>query len=441
MDTIESLKHQILQLKELHAAGVLSDSAFEESKLALERRLLDLVLSSTPAPAASPAPAAETSAPPATAQQALVKTAPAAAPATTPAAPAGARPSWRLWAGLGAAVLVLAIAGYAWTGSLGEVLAGGNGAAGAQQTDGNGAAGGPGAAPHATSSDQIAAMVDKLAQRLKDKPDDAEGWSMLARSYNVLGRNADALAAYEKALKLRKDDPVLLADYADTLAVKANGSLQGEPMKLVERALKIDPNNIKALALAGTGAFERQDYATAAKLWEKLITTGPANHPLVQQMGAALDEARRRAGLPPRAQPLDAAPAQAAPAAPLSPSKPATAGGASVSGTITLSAALRGKVQPEDTVFVFARAAGGGRMPLAILRKQVKDLPLQFTLDDSLAMSPANALSGAKQVVVSARVSKSGNAMPQPGDFTGQTDTVSVGASGLRIEIRDAVKP
>jgi cytochrome c-type biogenesis protein CcmH len=80
-------------------------------------------------------------------------------------------------------------------------------------------------------------------------------------------------------------------------------------------------------------------------------------------------------------------------------------------------------------------------MPLAILRKQVKDLPLDFTLDDSMAMSPANALSGSKKVVVSARVSKSGNAMPQPGDLSGQSGEVSVGAKGLHIEIHEVVKP
>jgi cytochrome c-type biogenesis protein CcmH len=99
------------------------------------------------------------------------------------------------------------------------------------------------------------------------------------------------------------------------------------------------------------------------------------------------------------------------------------------------------QANPDDTVFVFARPAEGSRMPLAILRKQVKDLPLQFTLDDSMAMSPANALSGASKVIVGARISRSGNAMPQPGDLTGQTATVNVGASGLQIEIKDAVKP
>jgi cytochrome c-type biogenesis protein CcmH len=90
-------------------------------------------------------------------------------------------------------------------------------------------------------------------------------------------------------------------------------------------------------------------------------------------------------------------------------------------------------------VFVFARAAQGPRMPLAILRKRVSDLPLQFTLDDSLSMSPAAPLSGAGRVVVGARISKSGQALAQPGDLQGSAPAVEVGASGLTIEINDVV--
>jgi cytochrome c-type biogenesis protein CcmH len=108
---------------------------------------------------------------------------------------------------------------------------------------------------------------------------------------------------------------------------------------------------------------------------------------------------------------------------------------------VTLSAALAKQAQPDDTVFVFARAAEGSRMPLAIMRKQVKDLPITFTLNDSMAMSPATALSTASKVIVGARVSKSGNAVPQPGDLAGQSAPVNVGTSGLKIEIKEAVKP
>jgi cytochrome c-type biogenesis protein CcmH len=284
-------------------------------------------------------------------------------------------------------------------------------------------------------------MTEKLSERLKAKPDDVDGWSMLARSYSVLGRHAEALKAYEKASNLRKDDATLLADYADSLAVNSNSSLEGEPMKLVERALKLDPKNLKALYLSGTYSYNKKDYANAVKIWEKLAAVGPAGNVFVREVEPAIAEARNLAGLPPAAKPLDAAP-QAVDAG-KSPAAPSNgAAGGTVAGTVTLSAALAKQAQPDDTVFVFARAAEGSRMPLAILRKQVKDLPLTFSLNDSMAMSPANALSAASgKVIVGARVSKSGNAMPQPGDLTGQSAPVSVGATGLQIEIKEAVKP
>jgi cytochrome c-type biogenesis protein CcmH len=256
---------------------------------------------------------------------------------------------------------------------------------------------------------------------------------MLARSYSVLGRHADALKAYEKASNLRKDDPTLLADYADSLAVNNNSNLEGEPMKLVDRALHLDPKSLKALYLAGTYAFNKKDYTSAITFWEKLVQVGPPGNVFANQVEPAIVEARNLAGLPPAAKPLDAAPKAGA--------APAAAANATVSGTVTLSAALAKQAQPEDTVFVFARAAEGSRMPLAIMRKQVKDLPITFTLNDSMAMSPATALSTASKVIVGARVSKSGNAMPQPGDLSGQSAPVSVGASGLTIDIKEAVKP
>ena len=122
-------------------------------------------------------------------------------------------------------------------------------------------------------------------------------------------------------------------------------------------------------------------------------------------------------------------------AAALSPAAMALPGSA-VSGTVSLSPALAKLAGPDDTVFIYARAADGGqRMPLAIQRRQVKDLPIAFTLDDSSSMSPAARISGVKQVIVSARVSKSGQAMPAPGDLTGQSAAVDVGATDLKIEI------
>jgi cytochrome c-type biogenesis protein CcmH len=287
----------------------------------------------------------------------------------------------------------------------------------------------------------MSAMMDKLAARLKDNPGDAAGWAMLARSYGVLGRSTEAVAAYAKALDLSKNDSGLMVDYADALAVKNNRVLAGEPMKLINRALKIDPRNVKALAMAGTDAFDRKDYRGATKLWEQVVEFGGADNLFAQQIQGALAEARKLAGLPASAAPASSSAAAVAlgAVAPASAATPSLPNG-SIQGTVTLAAALTREAKPEDTVFIFARAAEGSRMPLAILRKQVKDLPISFNLDDSMAMSPAANLSKAGRVTVGARISKSGNAIPEKGDLAGQSAPVTVGAKGLKIEIKDIVK-
>lgn len=355
----------------------------------------------------------------------------AAAPAAAPPAP---RPPLRLVVASAVLVLGIAFAGYWWTGAPGAIDAASQSASG---DTGEGAS-------HSVDKGQIGAMAEKLAARLKDKPDDVEGWLMLGRSYMVLEKAAEAASAYAQALKLRPNDAGVLADYADALAVQNDRNLTGEPSKLIERALKADPDNLKALMLAGTEAFNRADYALAVKHWERIGRVGPADHPLVQASIDAVAEARRRGNMPPAAGPAAPAaaaqmPAPPAAAAPSDGAAPAAAG-ASVSGTVTLSASMKAKASPEDAVFIFARPAEGSRMPLAILRKQVKDLPVEFRLDDSMAMSPAAKISTAGRVVVGARVSKSGQAMPQPGDLEGFSSPVSGGAVGVKVEISTATK-
>jgi cytochrome c-type biogenesis protein CcmH len=394
--TLQALKAQLQQLNDQQAAGALSPVQYEQSKAQLERRILELVV------------------------------------ADAPAAP---RTPMRLLVLVTVFVLAVAVGGYAWKRGQGPMVEVAESAEGAEA--------GAVSAEQQAASDQIVAMVDKLAQRLKEQPGDAEGWTMLARSYSVMGRNDDAIDAYAKAIALRKDDASLMADYADALALKNNRNLEGEPMAWVERALKLDPKNLKALALAGVYAYDRKDYAGAIQQWEKVVQYGAPDNPFVVQFGPAIAEARAQAGMPPAAPtnspinaPINAPAPSAANAKTASP-----VAGASVSGRVVLSAALAAQAQPQDTVFVFARPASGTGMPLAVLRKQVKDLPFDFKLDDSMAMSPANALSGAGSVVVSARISKSGNAFPQPGDLMGQSAPVAVGAQGLQITIDQAVKP
>jgi cytochrome c-type biogenesis protein CcmH len=289
-------------------------------------------------------------------------------------------------------------------------------------------------APHGTDGAAIQTTIDRLSERLKSQPDDAAGWAMLARSYTAQGRASDALPAYKRALDLQPQDAQALADYADALAVANNRSLVGEPEALALRAVKLDPTNVKALSLAGTAAFNRGDFKAAADYWERAVSASDPASQFTQQLQAALAEARQRAGLPP----LAASTAPAATAGEAAPS--AGVATASVAGRVSLSAAARASVGPDDTVFIFARAVTGPRMPLAIERRKVSDLPLDFRLDDSMAMSPALRLSTVQQVVIGARVSKSGNAIAAAGDWEVTSAPVAVGTQGLRLEIDKPVR-
>lgn len=335
-----------------------------------------------------------------------------------------ARP-WRLWASVSAAVVTLAVAGYTWTGSPKTLWE-------APTRVATAPAAGVDAASRTLAAERVEAMINQLAERLKSSPDDAEGWAMLARSLTVLGRHAQAVPAYEKARALHGDDAALLADHADALAVAQGRRMSGEPMALVRRALQLDPDNLKALALAGTDAFERADYSAALAHWQHARRVAPAGSPYLAQLQSGIDEARRLGGTASATEAPAAAPSASTPAA--------AASSARITGTVSLATALKSQVRPEDTVFVFARAVQGSRMPVAIVRRQVRDLPFDFTLDDASAMSPAQRLSSLSQATVVARVSRSGNAAPQPGDLVGELSPVTLGSRGLKLEISRVAK-
>ena len=284
--------------------------------------------------------------------------------------------------------------------------------------------------PHEITEEQILSMVAALAQRLQNEPGNAEGWTMLARSYNAMGRYGEAADAYARLVKLVPGDAALLADYADTLAMSSNRSLQGDPEKLIAQALTADPKNVKALALSGSAAFERRDFTRAAAQWQKVLLLVPPESEMARSTQNSISQAQAQVGGP------AAAPAAVAPVAPSAPMTAVAApAGAEVAGTVELDAALRSKVADTDTVFIFARAAQGPRFPLAVLRKQVKDLPTSFVLDDSMSMMPDVKLSSFPLVVVGARISKSGSATPSAGDLEGLTEPVRPGAKGLKIRI------
>jgi cytochrome c-type biogenesis protein CcmH len=397
-------RDQLLELSADHAAGTINAEQFESGRRELERRLLEDVGQPSPTPGVS-------------------------------------RPARWTAVGLGAFVLVVPIALYLALGTPAAInpLTSDSQAqaAGTQQAAGDGKE-----APHSITPEQVQVMIDQLAKRLDQSPRDGEGWSMLARSYSFVRKFPEAVKAYEKAAELLPKDSHLLADYADALAMTQERRLTGAPMKLIQRALAIDPKDVKALALAGSEAFDRRDYNAAIGYWDRAIKAGPPDPQFVQQLEAGLTEARQLAGGgAPSAQAAQPQAKMAArePDASSTAGAAAPAAGAIVKGRVELSAALVGKAAPTDTLFVFARAAQGPRMPLALMKRQVKDLPLEFALDDSMAMMPSLKLSNFSSVVVGARVSKAGDAMPASGDLQGFSAPVKVGSAGVDVRIDQVV--
>lgn len=271
----------------------------------------------------------------------------------------------------------------------------------------------PAADRHALGREQIEQRVMALAERLKSRPDDAEGWAMLGRSYTVLGRYRDGATALRRASELQPGNAALLADLADLVAMAQNKRLAGEPARLVQQALDADPRHPKALALAGSVAFEAKDWAAARGYWQRLLGVLPPDAPMVRSIQGSIAEATRL-------------------------EHPAAA--ARVTGTVTLSPALAAQAGAGDTLFVFARAAEGPRLPLAVLRRAAGAAPFAFTLDDSMAMPGGAPLSSAAKVVIGARLSRSGNATPQRGDLVGSSAPVDPRSQGVSIVI-DQVQP
>ena len=285
--------------------------------------------------------------------------------------------------------------------------------------------------------------LQKLANKLEKNPEDPNGWYMLARSYIEMKRYAEGAKAYEELVKLVPDEAQLWANYADVFAMAHGKTLQGEEVtRLLERALALDPNNITALALSGSAGMERGDYVVALTNWQKLYGLLHPGSQDAQRFKVSIQRARDLLAAQPGGKkklaqlPFSEAPQQAVAAVNPAAANPAAA----ITGKVALSSALAGKASPNDTVFILARAAQGPKIPLAVFRKQVKDLPMEFTLDDSMAMRPEMKLSGFDQIVVVARVSKSGTPTAQAGDLEGLTAAIRPGTKGLNIVI-DSVVP
>jgi cytochrome c-type biogenesis protein CcmH len=293
---------------------------------------------------------------------------------------------------------------------------------------------------------QVEAMVSQMtqalearAQRGETRPEDGPAWAMAARTLATMQRFKEADQAFARALALTPNDADLLADRADILSLLQGQNPEGEPMRLIERALRIDPDQPKALALAGSVAFKRGDMATAIRHWQRALKQLPPESEFARGLAQSLQEARQaQAGRPDTSAATSAT--STSPRLPATTSGLAAATGGSIRGRVTLSPAMRALARPDDTVFIVARAEQGPRMPLAIVRLRVADLPADFTLDDSSAMSPQLRLSAYPDVVVSARISRSGQALPESGDLIGAPVQTRVGMRGVALQI-DRVQP
>ncbi len=270
-------------------------------------------------------------------------------------------------------------------------------------------------------------MVAGLEQRLRESPDDAEGWLTLARSYMVMRRYADAAAAYGRAQALVGEVPDVLVDRAEAIALSSEERMSGPAGELAARALAIDPNHPKALWLNGFAARQGGDLERALALWTRLLPLLPEASEQREVVAGLIAETRGAASASPHA----ATPPGSTQAGSAQGSPPVA-----ITVDVALDASLAGEAAPTDTLYVFARAVDGPPMPVAIARLTVSDLPARVVLDDSLSMVPTAKLSGAGQVVIGARISKSGNPIPASGDLQGVSGVVDVGPDAAPVEVR-----
>ena len=247
-------------------------------------------------------------------------------------------------------------------------------------------------------------MLTTLKQKLEQNPDNLKGWMMLGRSYMSLDRFAEAAQVFEKITTRFGEQASMLLAEADALAMMQSGSMMGKPARLVKKALKMEPNNITALWLAGLASQEGGDDRQAIVYWKRAESSSQLDLSSKQKLQQLIVSAEQRSGF--KSSEIKA------------PVPEKQLAGNSVLVKVDIAEQLKQKTKPTDVVFIFARAKSGPKMPLAIVRKQVADLPVEVVLSDKQAMMPNMAISNFDEVVVSARVSFNGQAITQSGDLS-----------------------
>ena len=283
---------------------------------------------------------------------------------------------------------------------------------------------------------------------MQDNQEDVEECVMLGLTYSILGQFQQASATYAKLVEMIPDNAQLLSDYADVLAMTNNGSLVGKPEELIMQALSFDPDYPKALALAGTVEFEKENYEQAVGFWQRLLALIPQDSELATSVDGSIKQAKALATKGGK----EDHPVQLAQNSKISSDLPhdiasadevtvatSAVAASKISGKVIINSDLAGKVSATDILFVFARAKTGPKMPLAILRLNAKDLPAAFSLYVNMAMTPTMKMSSFPEVVIGARVSKSGQAVPVSGDLEGFSQPVKLGDKDVLITIDQVV--
>jgi len=281
-------------------------------------------------------------------------------------------------------------------------------------------------AAQAQQQPDLQAMADSLAQKLQTDSNDPERWVMLGRTYRALNQFDKALPAYQKALALKADDEIAL-EHSEILALLRGGDFSGEPWAVIRAVLAKNPRHFNGLGLAGSASYAEGDYKQAVQYWQLARSQLKENDEELKALDIALSSAREKAGEP---AVVSKTPATAA----------ATVSRAVLSGRVSIDPSVKAQVAPTDIVFVYATPTDGQRMPLAIVRKTADQLPFDFVLDDSTAMNPANKLSSQTNVMLKVRISKSGDAMTRPGDWTGLLENVAVGSRNLKLVVNQEAR-
>jgi cytochrome c-type biogenesis protein CcmH len=274
---------------------------------------------------------------------------------------------------------------------------------------------------------ELQSMADGLARTLDSEGGSAQRWATLARTYRTLEQYEKALPAYDRALAQQANDDLLL-ERAEVLAFTRAGDFQGEPLQAIRKVLRQNPHHHHALLLAGSAAYAQGDYRQALDHWLKAQAQQQGQDGDADELAQAIAKAREKIGQPDTPS-----------AAPAAPASPAVAG-RTLSGRVELGELARQQVGPQDTVFIYAVATQGSRAPLAIVRSTVAQLPTSFVLDDTTAMNPEHKLSAQSSVWIKARISRSGEALPRPGDWVGTFGPAEPGRNDIRLVINEALR-